>query len=109
MVRISRAVFLFFCISTVTRQNILLRVTRYIRAMLRLCLGSAFGLDMDKPLRLVHGVLAVPALGPIPAPHTSRSSFGRPAESRVWPIRHSILIPSTYASGTPLINFYQTN
>ena len=33
-------------------------------------------------------MIAVPKLGPIPAPHTFHSLFGRTAESRVWPIRH---------------------
>ena len=33
-------------------------------------------------------MVAVPTLGCMSAPHMFRSSFGRTAKSRVWPIRH---------------------
>ena len=71
---------------------------RYIGVILRResrpCGGSSFDVRMDNPC-LVYGMITVPTLGPIPAPHTFRSSsdvlYGRSAVGAERPI----LIPST--------------
>ena len=68
-------------------------VLRYIGAILlggsRLCLGFVFGFRVDHLTVLcVYCMIIVHRKGLMPAPHTVRSSFGRSAKSRVWPIRH---------------------
>ena len=57
-------------------------------------------------LCVVYGMIIVPTLGPVPAPHTFRSSSGRTVKSRLWPTRHwgediYIIIPDIFLLWDP--------
>ena len=50
--------------------------------------GFCVWFPLGYPPNPVYGTNIRPTLGPIPAPHTFHSSFGRSVISRVWPFRH---------------------